>query len=94
MPHFKEGDKSRALCSTCKAVVPTTFRTCDVPFAEGGGYVPAILAGVCDCCGSIVSTPAQATEAIKAALQRKAVPPGTRLFTSQSLAGALSLLNR
>ena len=64
---FAVGDKSKAICETCKDVVTTTFAIRDVPFSDGVGIAKDILVSVCDCCGEIVATPAQSTPDIKKA---------------------------
>lgn len=62
---IKQYDKSKAICFNCKDVVATTFLYKDVPFSDGSGVVENILAAVCDVCGEVVATPAQATPQIK-----------------------------
>lgn len=64
MTAFREGDRSRAICDRCGAVVDTTMRVRDVPFDDGAGIVPAILVAVCDRCDTVVAIPAQSTEAV------------------------------
>lgn len=64
MSIFKEGDKGKAVCEDCRAVVSTTFQRRDVPFSDGRGIVRNILVGVCDQCGGTVSIPAQSTPAV------------------------------
>lgn len=65
MKLFKEGDKSKAICSACQDVVATTFAYRDVPFSDGIGVARHILVSVCDCCGQVVATPPQSTPAIR-----------------------------
>ncbi|ALM83232.1 hypothetical protein [Bordetella sp. N] len=67
---FLQGDKSAGICAQCKAIVATTYRRRDVPFASGIGMVRDILVAICDICGSVVSTPSQSTPAIKAAYKK------------------------
>lgn len=64
---YKPGDKSRAICPHCAALVSTTFAYRDVPFDDGSGVVKGILAGTCDVCGAVASIPAQSTPAIRRA---------------------------
>ena len=64
MHEYKEGDKSRAICHDC-GLVNTTFYHRDVKIENRS---VRILAGVCEKCDQVVSTPAQATPAIKKAL--------------------------
>lgn len=67
MKLFKEGDKSKAICSSCKGVVSTTFKYRDVPFSDRVGCAKNILVAVCDCCGQVVATPPQSTPDIRLA---------------------------
>jgi len=62
-----EGDKSKAICATCNAIVPTTLLRRDVPFSDNSGNVDNLLVSVCDICGTIVAIPAQSVPAIKKA---------------------------
>lgn len=68
MKLYRAGDKSKALCETCQAVVDTTFCYRDVPFDTPPGVVKGILVASCNTCGSVVAIPAQSTPAIKGAL--------------------------
>jgi hypothetical protein len=63
MVGFKEGDKSRAVCDTCKKIVSTTFRYS--PYNYDGLIIPDILQGFCDVCGVVVSIPHQSSYKIK-----------------------------
>jgi len=67
MKVFLEGDKGKAICERCAAVVPTTFVRRDVPFSDGSGVAKNILAAACDVCGDVVAIPAQSTPAIRRA---------------------------
>ncbi len=73
MEIFKEGDKSRAICSCCKKQVATTFQVRTAPIKDGGvSYrVPDILVGVCDACDTVVSIPQQSFAAV-AEVRKKA----------------------
>lgn len=62
-----EGDKGKAICASCAALVTTTYAYRDVPFSDGNGQARDILAGVCDTCGAVLAIPAQSTPAIKRA---------------------------
>ncbi len=64
MKLFIDGEKSRAICSHCKDMVPVTFMRRDVPFSDGKGAAQDILVGVCGVCDQVVSIPAQSTPAI------------------------------
>jgi len=74
MKSYKEGDKSRAICSFCEGLVDTTFLRKDVPFDDGVGVVRDVLVAVCDTCNHVVGVPAQSTPAIKAAREAAVVP--------------------
>ena len=67
MKLYRPGDKSRAICTLCGSVVPTTLAPRDVPFSDGAGSARGVLAATCDHCGSVVAVPAQSTPAITAA---------------------------
>lgn len=67
MKIFQEGDKSKAFCHDCAAMVGTTFTRRDVPFSDKSGMAKNILVGACDSCGQTVSIPAQSTPAISKA---------------------------
>jgi hypothetical protein len=67
MKFYRSGEKSRAICASCKKLVGTTFAYRDVPFDDGEGEVKDILAAICDECGAVVSIPAQSTPAIRRA---------------------------
>jgi len=59
----KEGDKSRAVCDTCKNIVSTTFRYAPYNYEEL--TISDILQGFCDVCGVVVSIPHQSSYKIK-----------------------------
>ena len=52
MEFYKEGEKSKAVCTNCKEVVPTTFKVQDADIRDGSDIlsVPNILVSVCDKC--------------------------------------------
>lgn len=79
MKLLQTGDKSKAICYDCKALVTTTYQRRDVPFSDGVGIVKDFLAGVCDLCDRVVSTPAQSTPAIKASRDKAMVPVEAQL---------------
>lgn len=66
MEIFKEGDKSRAICSHCKKQVTTAFQVRTTSIKDGGvSYrVPDVLVGVCDVCDAVVSVPQQSFAAV------------------------------
>ena len=55
MSKYRPGDKSKAVCWHCEALVGTTLALRDVPFSDGSGIVHDALAAVCDICGSVVA---------------------------------------
>lgn len=67
MKLYTPGEKSRAICASCKKLVATTFMYRDVPFDDGEGVAKNILASVCDECSAVVAIPAQSTPAIRRA---------------------------
>lgn len=79
MKIYKVGDISKAVCHTCKAVKPTTFKLRDIPFSDGEGVVKNVIAGVCDTCGEVVATPPQSTPSIKKAIEEKRKPVEARV---------------
>lgn len=64
MKQYKEGDKSKAICSSCRTQVSTTFKMRHVPFSEIEGSV-LVLASVCDQCDLVVGIPQQSVKRIK-----------------------------
>ena len=50
--NYKEGDKSKGICDTCKKVVVITFRKGE--YIEGKEKFQDILQGYCGICGSSV----------------------------------------
>lgn len=79
MKLLKVGDKSKAICYDCGELVHTTYKRRDVAFSDGNGVAKDILAGVCDQCDRVVSTPAQSTPAIKACREKAMVPVEAQL---------------
>ena len=67
---YSPGQKSRAICEDCGKRVTTTFGYHHVPFSDGKGAAPNVLAATCDDCGDVVAVPAQSTPAIIRARQR------------------------
>ncbi len=74
MKLLKAGDKKKAICESCKAIVPTTYAYRDVPFRHSKGVVKDLLVAVCDQCDDVVAIPAQSTPAIAAAKESKPQP--------------------
>lgn len=62
---YREGDKSKGICTSCKSVVGTTFELKEVPLISGKGSIDGVLAAVCDHCGNLVSIPQQSTARIR-----------------------------
>ena len=73
MKIYQEGDKGKAFCADCSALVSTTFLRRDVPFSDGQGLAKHILVAACDACGQTVAVPAQSTPAISKARKEAAV---------------------
>jgi hypothetical protein len=71
---YEEGEKSKAICSSCQQLVTSTFARRDVPFSDGNGEVKNILVSVCDLCDQVVAIPAQSTPAIREARQKVVKP--------------------
>lgn len=69
MKVYIEGEKGQALCHKDGAV-SITYAYRDVPFRDGKGVAPNILAGACDTCGETIVIPAQSTPAISMARKR------------------------
>ncbi len=74
MKVYKAGEKSKAICEDCGALVSTTFAYRDVPFDDGKGEVKDVLASVCDQCDRVVALPAQSTPAVRRAREIADVP--------------------
>lgn len=74
MKVYKAGEKSKAICEDCGALVSTTFAYRDVPFDDGQGTVKDVLASVCDQCDRVVALPAQSTPAVRRARETADVP--------------------
>ena len=49
---YKEGDKSKGICDTCKKIVDVTFRKGE--YVDGKEKFKDILQSYCDTCGSSV----------------------------------------
>lgn len=71
---YKVGEKSKAICEDCGALVPTTFAYRNVPFDDGKGEVQDVLASVCDQCDRVVALPAQSTPSVRRAREIADVP--------------------
>lgn len=70
MKTVKVGDKSKAICEDCKAIVTTTFKIVNLPPSESLNAVKNVLAGVCDNCGRTVSIPHQSASTINKQLKK------------------------
>jgi hypothetical protein len=64
---WREGEKSEALCTTCKGRQTTTFQFRPFELEVSRITVPNVLIAVCDGCGDSVSLPHQEVPKIKAA---------------------------
>jgi hypothetical protein len=78
MKIFKEGEKSKAICSHC-GMVETVFQTRDVPVHGSKTVAKNILAGVCTICDEVVSIPQQSALYVKEALQKDKKPLEIRI---------------
>lgn len=58
-PPLQEGDRSRAICHTCKAVVETRLVRCDLPLRGEPKHARDALAYACTGCGEIAAMPRQ-----------------------------------
>ncbi len=79
MKFYFEGEKAKAICNHCAAVVNTTYVRRNVPFSDGKGEAKDILVAACDICDSVVAIPAQSTPAIKEARKAETKPIEARL---------------
>ena len=59
------GDKSKALCETCRKILSTTFDYYDVPLEKRDGVAKQIMAATCDDFGTVVAIPPQSMPAIR-----------------------------
>ncbi|HLP39902.1 MAG TPA: hypothetical protein VK465_00215 [Fibrobacteria bacterium] len=77
---MNEGDKSQAVCLTCKNLVDTTYRYATFHFPENPKKtVEDVLQGFCDVCGTAVAIPAQSTPKIQKELRRNDHPVEARV---------------
>ncbi|MDR0306731.1 MAG: hypothetical protein LBI42_07825 [Chitinispirillales bacterium] len=60
---YKDGEKSKGPCETCRKLVSTTFRY--APLNYGGRVIPDVLQDFCDACGSSVSIPQQSSFVVR-----------------------------
>ncbi len=70
MKLYKEGDKSKAICSRCGQLRTTTFAERDVPLSSGTGVVRDVLVGVCDVCDEVVSIPQQSVPRVQESVRQ------------------------
>lgn len=77
MTPIQPGDKSKAVCWSCEALVTTTFALCDVPLSDGSGTVYGVLVAVCDLCGEVVAVPAQSGDQVAKAIGNGTKPEST-----------------
>ena len=71
MQLWNVGDKSEAICPTCKRRAKTSFEIRDVPVTERDMVVPNVLVAVCDGCGEIAAIPAQSAPLLMEALEKE-----------------------
>ena len=67
MKIYTQGEQSKGICTSCKAVVETTFGYRDMPFEDGLGLAQDVLVSICSHCDSVVAIPAQSLPAIRRA---------------------------
>jgi hypothetical protein len=67
MKFYSVGDKTKALCEDCGAVVEAVYGYHDVAFDDGVGIAKGILAAACRECGTVVAIPAQSLPALRRA---------------------------
>lgn len=63
--NLQPGDRSQAICDTCKAIVETVIERRDVPLSNGGGIAREALAAICTDCDKVVAMPAQDLDIIR-----------------------------
>lgn len=63
MKIYKEGDKSKGICTHCKGLVNTTFKYADLKYEQF--TIPGVLQDFCDICESPVSIPLQSSYRIR-----------------------------
>ncbi len=73
MKIYREGEKSKAICSHC-GKVETVFEKRDVPIQGSKIFAKKILAGVCTVCDEVVSIPQQSAIYVKESLQKEKKP--------------------
>ncbi len=79
MKLYKVGEKSKAVCESCKQLRSTTFQERDVPLSSGKGMVPSVLVAVCNHCDQIVSIPQQSVPRIQETLRSSRHPLEARI---------------
>lgn len=56
---LQPGDRSRAICDSCAAIMETVIARRDVPLNDGSGIAEDALAAICTSCDEVVAMPAQ-----------------------------------
>jgi hypothetical protein len=72
MKIYIEGEKTRAICSTCHDICSVTFK-CKAYITEHGDSIPDVLQGFCDKCGQRLLLPPQSTPRIAPYYRRQTV---------------------
>jgi hypothetical protein len=72
MKIYIEGEKSKAICSTCRDMCSVTFKY-RVYATEHGDIIPDVLQGFCDKCGDRLLMPPQSTPKIAPYYQRLSI---------------------
>ena len=92
---YKEGDKSQAICGTCKTIQPTTMQVRDVPTdLDPSDIVRNVMVGVCDKCDEVVSMPHQSAPRLGAHLrgERRSLDTAVPQHLVDGVLMALSIL--
>jgi hypothetical protein len=75
MKIYKVGDIERAVCETCKSIVPAVFGLKDVPLSDNSSIVKNVIVGCCQTCLEVIVIPHQSTPLInrKVVAQKKSL---------------------
>ena len=71
MAKYKEGEKSKGICKTCRKLVNTTFVSKDFYLEISKKTVSDVMQAVCDECGATVSISHQSLPKIRKVLKDK-----------------------
>lgn len=87
---WRRGERSVALCPTCRARRETVFAYRDVPLEKSGVTATNVLVGVCTSCDTIASIPQQSAARLKDV--RRPPPKKTEVRISRELQDVLFML--